>query len=284
MQKLHPRTPDPVVYFLAGSLPARALLHLRQLSIFSMITRIPSNILNRVARHTLTTARDSSKSWFIQIRDLCLQYQLPHPLVMLDSPLTKDMAKHLFKTKVVDYWQEKLRQEAYHLPSLRYFKPQFMSLLRPHPLWSTCGSNSYEICKAIIQGKMLSGRYRSDKFVRHFSDCDGNCQLCSSNVPGSIEHLLISCSSLTTTRDRLMKNLISNVDISDTAKSLIFSSFLSDESSVQLLLDCSTMPDVISISQHDATIIEELFRFSRSWCYTIHKTRIKLLGRWSNTS
>ena len=134
LQKLHQRTPDPVVYFLAGSLPARALLHLRQLSIFSTITRLPSNILNRVARYVLTTARDSSKSWFNQIRFLCRQYNLPHPLSMLDSPLSKESAKNLFKNNVVDHWQNKLRQDASNLPSLKYFKPQFMSLLRPHPL------------------------------------------------------------------------------------------------------------------------------------------------------
>ena len=285
LQKLHQRTPDCVVLFLAGSLPARALLHLRQLSMFSMITRLPSNILNKTARYILTTARDSSKSWFIQIRDICRQYQLPHPLTMLYYPPSKDSAKSLFKSKVVDYWQEKLRQDASKLPSLVYFKPQFMSLLRPHPLWSTCGSNSYEICKSIVQGRMLSSRYRTDKFVRHFTDCDGSCQLCQTNVPGSIEHLLLSCSSLTTTRDKLMDNMIRNSDMCETSKSLVNSAFLTEATSVQILLDCSTMPDVIAATQAEGTyILEELFRFSRSWCYSIHKTRLKLLGRWNNIS
>ena len=46
LQRLYKSTPAPVVYFLAGSLPASALLHLRQLSLLSMISRLgPSNIL-----------------------------------------------------------------------------------------------------------------------------------------------------------------------------------------------------------------------------------------------
>ena len=45
--KLHDETPDSVVYFLAGSLPASAPLHIRQ---FGMICRPPQSILHRIAR------------------------------------------------------------------------------------------------------------------------------------------------------------------------------------------------------------------------------------------
>ena len=168
LQKLHKQTPDPVVHFLAGSLPASALLHLKQLSIFSMIIRLPNNILNKIARYILITSKDSSQSWFIHIKNLCQLYELPHPISLLDCPPSKTSAKNLFKTRIVDYWQTKFRNESSHLSSLEYFKPNFMSLLVPHPIWSTCGSNPYEISKAIIQAKMLSGRYRSDRLLRHF--------------------------------------------------------------------------------------------------------------------
>ena len=49
LMKLHDRTSDCVVYFLAGSLPGAALLHLRQLSIFGMITRSPNSVLYKHA-------------------------------------------------------------------------------------------------------------------------------------------------------------------------------------------------------------------------------------------
>ena len=51
--KLHDRTPDPVVFFLAGSLPAVAILHLKQLSLFSMITRLPENRGIHANRNTM---------------------------------------------------------------------------------------------------------------------------------------------------------------------------------------------------------------------------------------
>ena len=47
LQRLIPLTPRPVVHFLAGVLPGTALLHLRQLSIFGMITRLPGTILHK---------------------------------------------------------------------------------------------------------------------------------------------------------------------------------------------------------------------------------------------
>ena len=45
LQKLLPRTPDCVIYFLGGCLPARAELHMKQLSVFGMICRKEHQIL-----------------------------------------------------------------------------------------------------------------------------------------------------------------------------------------------------------------------------------------------
>ena len=70
LMKLHDRTPQSVIFFLAGSLPFLALLHLRQLSLFNMICHLPGNILNTLATSTLIEARPSSKSWFQGIQDL----------------------------------------------------------------------------------------------------------------------------------------------------------------------------------------------------------------------
>ena len=50
LQKLYQLTPRPVVYFLAGSLPFPALLHMRQLGLFGMLARQPDNILHYMAR------------------------------------------------------------------------------------------------------------------------------------------------------------------------------------------------------------------------------------------
>ena len=182
----------------------------------------------------------------------------------------------------MDYWQTKLRNDASRLESLKYFKPQFMSLQVTHPIWSTCGSNSYEVCKAIVQARMLSGRYRTDHLIRHFSNNDGSCTLCKcSSCPGSIEHLLLKCSALNGTRTKLLEDLSKMEFVNERTKSFIKTCFQREETALQLLLDSSVLSQVISIVQLEGPqILNELFYFSRSWCYTIHKTRQKLQGRW----
>ena len=116
LQKLHLKTPSSVIYFLGGTLPFTAILHLRYLSLFAMITRIPSDPLNHLARHVFSSLKPSSKSWFWIIRDLCVLYQLPHPLHLLDTPLSKEKFKKLAKSKVIDLWETKLRGESILFP------------------------------------------------------------------------------------------------------------------------------------------------------------------------
>ena len=146
-------------------------------------------------------------------------------------------------------------------------------------MFTSCGSNSYEVSKAIIQAKMLSGRYRTDKLLRHFDNTkSGNCLTCGSDVEGSIEHLLLECPVLSTTRDTLYSMLSGRSDLSTQTQLLINNILVSSPASdiVQLLLDCSAVPSVISTQQHSDNTLCEVFKFTRSWCYSIHVTRMRI--------
>ena len=70
LMKLCKKTPACVVYFLAGSLPATALLHLNMFSLYNMLIRLVDNPLARLAHHCLTSSPIPSKSWFTQINFL----------------------------------------------------------------------------------------------------------------------------------------------------------------------------------------------------------------------
>ena len=128
------------------------------------------------------------------------------------------------------------------LSSLSYFKPAYMSLSSAHPIWTTCQENSFEISKAIVQAKLLSGRYRSDRLLRHFDKTlTGDCSLCQDS-DGSIEHLLLLCPSLSQCRNQQL-NMLRNSEYSDKAKEIILAaSKQSVLEFVQLLLDCSVLP------------------------------------------
>ena len=89
IQKLHTNTPRAVVYLLAGTLPLQGVIHCRQMSLFSMICRLKSDLLNKHAKYVLTALDESCKSWFFEIMKICRLYKLPHPLSLLNSDIKK---------------------------------------------------------------------------------------------------------------------------------------------------------------------------------------------------
>ena len=118
----------------------------------------------------------------------------PHPLTLLEAPLTKLRFKKLVKSKIVDYWEQRLRAEAKPLTSLEYFKPEYMSLTRPHPIWWSAGCNPFEISKAVNQSRMLSGRYRTRQLTSNWSAVSSCCpsSSCITEVE-TLEHILLYC-------------------------------------------------------------------------------------------
>ena len=287
LQKLRVRTPHCVVLFLGGHLPGKAILHIKLLTLFGMVCRLPNSFLNKIAWYQLTSAKTSSGSWFLQIRDLCLKYSIPSALSLLQYPPTKPKYKSLVKAKVIDFWETRLRAQALTMQSssLRYFKADYMSLTKPHPIWSTCGSNPYEVNKAIVQAKMLTGRYVTDQLARHWrGNTSGMCTTpsCPGTEVGSLEHLLLFCPALEQERAQI-KRLCSTISMESFDLYTIINSVLCADTSVekvmQFLLDCSNLPAVISARQAlGDMIINRLFYLTRTWCYTMHRSRMIKLG------
>ena len=281
LQKLRDKTPACVVMFLGGQLPGKALLHLRQLTIFGMICRLTQSFVYKIAVNQLTSAKQSSGSWFRQIRNLCLLYGLPPAISLLHKPLSKLAFKCLIKSKVISYWEDILRAEALNLrtKSLRYFRPEYMSLTKPHTIWLSCGSNPYETHKAVIQAKMLSGRYVTDQLSRHWtSNKDGICTIpgCSGTDIGTLEHLLLFCPSLA---ELWLTAAADNPDLSDIINEILSSHDHAPDTAVQFLLDCSSFPAVIYLKQtFGDEYVYPLFYLTRSWCYSMHRARMTKIG------
>ena len=187
--KLFDKTTHCFVFLTAGCLPAEALLALRILGLFGMICRLPDNILHKMAEQALLTEDDRSGSWFVQARLLCRKYQLHTAIKLLSLNLLKERLKSLAKSKVVDHWENQLRQEVSEKSSLCFFNPYSSSLSNPHPILISPGSNPYEVNKPLVQLRMLSGRYRDDMLMRHWTpdNHQGTCGLCLS-TEGDLEH------------------------------------------------------------------------------------------------
>ena len=289
LMKLHEKTPDCAVYFLAGSLPCAAILHLRQLSLFLMICHLRDDTLNLLARSILTNAKPSAKSWFQGIRTLSIQYGLPHPLLLLESPPPKHHFKKLCKEKVLEFWHEKLSREA-DSPSLEYLCPAYLSLTTPHPIWSSLDGNPYEAKAAKIQAVFLTGRYRTARLCRFWSENnrEGYCLLDSCKdrlITEDLDHIILYCPSLSETRRRLFRFTSDYVAAQPILSDIIRAYLYATDTKVvmQFIIDCSVLPLVISAHQtHGQDIHKHLYKITRTWCRSLHRDRLRALGRYVN--
>ena len=277
--KLHRKTPAPVVFFLAGRLPGEAQLHLKQLTIFGMICRLPGNVLNTVAHHLLTYT--SSRNWFSDIKSICYTYHLPHPLTLLKEPPNKDIWKNICKAHVTDFWQNKLREQSKQLKSLEFFKPQFMSLCKPHPMWSFA-TTSYKVNKCVTVSRMLSGRFHCGNLLRHmYPSVSGVCELCGKECEDLLHIVLPRCPFLKARAENLLEYARATLLQSKTATDIFFNTFKSkdDKAIVQMLLDPSVVPEIIAATQKEAQVLQLIMSVTTTWCYTLNRARIKLLGK-----
>ena len=162
-----------------------------------------------------------------------------------------------------------------------------MSLSRPHRLLTAAGSKSYEVAKARIQLLFLSAKYPCGQLTSHWSssDSEGTCTFLSCKQRSTVEtpeHILLECPAYSATRLNLVslclnvKNPVSNHIVTN----LLLSP--STHLIMQFLVDCSPIPLVIHLAQlHGEDIFNDLFYLSRTWCFAIHRERMKRLGRWN---
>ena len=291
--RLYPGTPLPFVYLLAGCLPASAVLHLRQLTLLAMVARLgPECPLYQYGAFILNnppprTRSSSALPWFIQVRQISHQYGLPDPSEVLSAPPTKAAWKSLAKRKVEQFWRTKFLAQVASLPSLSHLRATHMSLTSSSPLLTSCSSSGFEVKKMTVQIRMLSGRYRTCYFRRHWSgDSTGNCRVpgCETNTPGTLEHLATgSCQGLrhatalatehwvrfSSSRPHLVPLLLSYAH-GDPAEFLPF------------LLDPSTRAPVLTLAQkYGRQVIDDLCMLTRTWLYIHHRARYRALGLWS---
>ena len=275
LQRLHQNTPRAVVFLLAGCLPYRAVLHTRQLSLYLMICHLPNDPLNNHARFILSSAPPSARSWFQQVRNLCTLYCLPSPIILLDNPPDKKRFKAEVKSKIAAHWHQVLTSEAKKLKSLKYFKPELYSLLRPHYMWSTAASNAFECSKSTALARMVSGRFRTDQLTRHWSqNRSGFCRLptCSKTL-GSIEHLLVTCPALNSTRESLYQMWLERSVMFPSLHATIRSVLDSDPADiVQFVLEPLALPSILADARtHGDHFIHQISYMTRTFAFYMQR-------------
>ena len=161
-----------------------------------------------------------------------------------------------------------------------------MSLSTPHPMLS-CARSPFEVRKAVVVARMLSGRYRTDQLARHWSSTNqaGLCRLpgCSGEALGTLEHILLYCPALTSARAGIV-DLWKNFMVPREHLFPIISNLTSNEEShMQLLMDPSSIPTIILANLSHPDFLSSCFFLSKTWAYAIHLRRTKIMTIWNLT-
>ena len=143
--------------------------------------------------------------------------------------------------------------------------------------------------RACCQARMLSGRYRCEALLRHWKPQNtGLCLLSDScDEPEDLTHIVQRCVALEDVR----RKLIDHTDIIASSlpeyikKIVILYCNPESQAFCEFLLDCSTMPLVISaVQSYGDEVFHPLFDLTQTWLFVLHRERLKLLGQWKVSS
>ena len=143
-------------------------------------------------------------------------------------------------------------------------------------------TSSYKVNKCVTVSRMLSGRFRCGSLLRHmYPSVSGDCELCGEEGEDLLHIVLPRCPFLKARADNLLEYVRVTLSQSRTAADIFFNKFNSkdDKAIVQMLLDPSVVPEIIAATQSDAQVLELILSVTTTWCYTLNRTRIKLLGK-----
>ena len=147
------------------------------------------------------------------------------------------------------------------------------------------------LCTIVLrQARMLSGRFRTCWLSRHWSGkSDGfcslpNCQDIQPLVLSSLLHILTDCVDHSPSRQRVFSMwheflrdkphlfpIIKKYTVESTPDQLL-----------QFILDCTVLPDAIALRQLlGSELHDTLLYLTRTLCFSKHKSRNKLLGKWN---
>jgi hypothetical protein len=112
---------DPAVYMISGLLPLEAEIHIKVFTMFGNITRAHKNSTEwKLAERQLHTKSLESNSWFMEIKKLCIKYELGDSIHYVQNHLSKAKWKSLITSAIYKYWSDRINEEIKYYSTLKY--------------------------------------------------------------------------------------------------------------------------------------------------------------------
>jgi len=200
---------DPDVYMISGLLPLEAEIHIKALTMFGNITRAHENSTEwKIAERQLHIKSLDSNSWFIEIKKLCMKYELEDPVIYVQNHLSKAKWKRLITSAIYKYWTARINEEIKYYSTLRYLSPTY-EIGKIHPLARTNSVNQRDINRLPVRLKFATGNYilQTIRAVYNQNPVDPTCKLCN-QAEETVPHFVMCCKPLEYIRAPIVSNII----------------------------------------------------------------------------
>lgn len=154
---------DPAVYIVSGLLPVEAEIHLKILSTFGNICRAKTDSIEwRLADRQLTLKSFDSHSWFIDLKKICIKYNILECHQFLQNPMKKTEWKSMVKKRVHGYWINNITTATIRYSTLENIGMCY-HIGKIHPLIATNSACIRDTRKIPARIRLATGTYNLQK-------------------------------------------------------------------------------------------------------------------------
>ena len=283
LQSLPSSVASPAVYLSMGVLPAVAERDVEILGLLGQLAQCPRDLqaVSDIVQDGLEKFDLTFQGWSGLARKTAMIYNIQDPLELMQEPWSSERWRTFCRKIVTDYWISTLHESSKSYSTLDLLDVSRLRLDSPHPIWSAASRDSVGTSQAVYQMWIILGCYNTQQRLAKMNKVKSpNCILCSdvSDTP-QIEdrvHFLLSCPALSETRENFLCQLV-NLSPVVTNYIEVSSQFL-----LCLLDPLSPMvPEELRNSWYDE---EEIYKWSRKFCFSMHKRRTALMESTSETN
>ena len=200
-------------------------------------------------------------------------YVLPFAYQLLRDPPSKEQGKNIIKTKIHQNVEQGWREDIQNKSSLTYINPDSVRVGKVHQIYSSVRNNTFDIRRADVTAKLLTGTYTLQSNKAKFNQFNVNpqCPLCK-KFPETRDHFIVVCDSLNDIRTPYLRKVKILFDCCSGINNVIET----PELCVQLLLDSIHLSSfhLTTLRDHQREYME---LYSREMLYKLHMQRVKLL-------